>query len=86
MAPRELVFSALARTFYSQFTERDRREGLQCGPIAWPGTPSPVLQWLISDCRLLGLPGQNWMWVLPAGLLIYFAALVVLRRRQSDIR
>lgn len=45
-----------------------------------------MLQWLISDCRLLGLPGQNWMWVLPAGLLIYFAALVVLRRRHSDIR
>ena len=45
-----------------------------------------VLQWLISDCRLFGLPVQNWMWVLPSGLLLYLAVLTVIRRRQTGIR
>ncbi len=49
-------------------------------------TLGAVLQWLISDCRLFGLPVQNWMWVLPSGLLLYLAVLTVIRRRQTGIR
>ena len=45
-----------------------------------------MLQWLISDCHLFGLPAQNWMWVLPSGLLLYLAVLTVIRRRQTGIR
>ena len=45
-----------------------------------------MLQWLISDCYLFGLPVQNWMWVLPSGLLLYLAVLTVIRRRQTGIR
>ena len=45
-----------------------------------------VLQWLISDCRLFGLPIQNWMWVFPSGLLLYLAVLSVVRRRQTGNR
>jgi hypothetical protein len=45
-----------------------------------------VLQWLISDCRLFGLPTQNWMWVLPSALLLYLAVLILIRRRQAGHR
>jgi hypothetical protein len=45
-----------------------------------------VLQWLISDCRLFGLPAQNWMWVFPSGLLLYLAVLTIIRRRRAGIR
>ena len=45
-----------------------------------------MLQWLISDCRLFGLPAQNWMWVFPSALLLYLAVLTIIRRRQTDIR
>jgi cytochrome c-type biogenesis protein CcmH/NrfF len=44
-----------------------------------------VLQWLISDCHLFGLSAQNWMWVLPGGLLLYTAVLIVIRRRQTGV-
>ena len=45
-----------------------------------------VLQWLISDCQLFGLPTQNWMWVFPSGLLLYLIVLSVIRRRKTGIR
>jgi hypothetical protein len=45
-----------------------------------------VLQWLISDCHLFGLSAQNWMWVLPCGLLLYLAVLIAIRHRQAGIR
>jgi hypothetical protein len=45
-----------------------------------------VLQWLISDCHLFGLPVQNWMWVFPSALLLYLAVLTIIRRRQTGIR
>ena len=45
-----------------------------------------VLDWLISDCRLFGLPAQNWMWVFPSALLLYIAVLTFIRRRQTSIR
>jgi hypothetical protein len=39
-----------------------------------------VLNWLIGNCDLLGLPCQNWMWVFAVGLLFYIAALVIAGR------
>lgn len=45
-----------------------------------------VLDWLISDCRLFGLTAQNWMWVFPSALLLYFAVLSFIRRRQTGVR
>ena len=45
-----------------------------------------MLQWLISDCQLFGLPAQNWMWVFPSGLLLYLVVLTVIRRRKTGIR
>jgi hypothetical protein len=45
-----------------------------------------VLDWLISDCRLFGLTAQNWMWVFPSALLLYFAVLSFIRRRQTHVR
>ena len=42
-----------------------------------------MMDWLIGNCDLLGLPCQNWMWVFGAGLLIYIAVLVVAGRRRT---
>jgi hypothetical protein len=42
-----------------------------------------VLNWLMSDCHLLGLAAQNWMWALPGAVLVYFAALTFVRRRND---
>lgn len=45
-----------------------------------------VLQWLVGDCQLFGLTGQNWMLLVGSGLLFYIAGMVIVRRRQSDLR
>ena len=45
-----------------------------------------MIYWLMSDCRLLGVTAQNWMWVFPAVLLLYMAVLVLVRRRRARIR
>jgi len=41
-----------------------------------------VLDWLIGNCELFGLPGQNWMLVSGGGLLLYIATLVIARHFQ----
>jgi hypothetical protein len=43
-----------------------------------------MMDWLIGNCDVLGLPCQNWMWVFGAAMVIYIAALVVAGRRRSD--
>ncbi|HZL38686.1 MAG TPA: hypothetical protein VFC45_00190 [Pseudolabrys sp.] len=45
-----------------------------------------MMDWLIGNCDLIGLPCQNWMWVFGAGLLIYIAVLVVAGRRRTGGR
>jgi hypothetical protein len=42
-----------------------------------------MLDWLISDCHLFGVTAQNWMWVFPSALLLYFAVLFIVRRQQA---
>jgi hypothetical protein len=41
-----------------------------------------VLDWLIGNCELFGIAGQNWMLVLGGGLLLYVATLIVARHFQ----
>jgi hypothetical protein len=41
-----------------------------------------MLHWLTGGCRVFGLDGQNWMVVIAGALAVYFAVLVVLRRRR----
>ena len=45
-----------------------------------------MMDWLIGNCDVLGLPCQNWMWVFGVGLLIYIAVLVVAGRRRGGGR
>ena len=49
-------------------------------------TAHAALDWLVGDCRLFGLTGQNWMPVVGGGLLLYIAILVIARRRQTGTR
>jgi len=42
-----------------------------------------MLNWLVDDCHLFGLTGQNWMPVVGSGLLLYIAILVIARRRRT---
>jgi hypothetical protein len=39
--------------------------------------------WLTNECYLLGLPLQNWMWVLTAALVLYVVVLTVVRAPQN---
>jgi hypothetical protein len=55
------------------------RSGLALGD-----TRQIMLNWLIGNCDLFGLPCQNWMWVFGGGLLIYIAVLVIAGRRQTN--
>lgn len=43
-----------------------------------------VLDWLIGNCDVFGLPCQNWMWVFALGLLLYIAALVITRHWHAS--
>ena len=86
--PEDWRFSARSCAFYFQFTDifppprltlaardlesRDR------------GARYIMLDWLIGNCDVFGLPCQNWMWVFGAGLLIYIAVLIVAGRRKTN--
>jgi hypothetical protein len=45
-----------------------------------------MLDWLVGNCSMLGLPGQNWMWLIAAGLALYLVTLAIARRRQARPR
>jgi hypothetical protein len=45
-----------------------------------------MMDWLIGNCDVLGLPCQNWMWVFGTGLLLYIAVLVIAGRRRNGGR
>jgi hypothetical protein len=44
-----------------------------------------MLNWLVGDCKLFGVAGQNWMLVVGGGLLC-IAVLVIAQRRQTRMR
>jgi hypothetical protein len=45
-----------------------------------------VMDWLSANSEWFGVPAQNWMLVVGAGLLIYIAVLVVSETRQTRAR
>jgi hypothetical protein len=43
-----------------------------------------MLDWLVGNCSLLGLKGQNWMWLAGLGLALYIIiTLAFARSRQA---
>lgn len=44
-----------------------------------------MLQWLTGSCQVLGLNGQNWMLVIAGALVVYCAALIVLRQWRQRL-
>jgi len=44
------------------------------------------MHWLLSDCSILGLPMQNWMWAFPGVLVLYAAILAYVRARRAGMR
>ena len=59
---------------------------MQLSDRAMGDTAHAALDWLVGDCRLFGLTGQNWMPVVGGGLRLYIAILVIARRRQTGTR
>jgi hypothetical protein len=45
-----------------------------------------MLNWLVGNCDLFGLSGQNWMLLIGGGLLLYAAMLLIARRRHAGLR
>jgi hypothetical protein len=44
-----------------------------------------MLDWLVSNSEVLGLSGQNWMWLIGGALLLYVAMLLVTRSRHTHL-
>ncbi len=38
-----------------------------------------MVEWLVKPWDLFGLDGQNWMWLVAAGLALYAIAMLVAR-------
>lgn len=47
---------------------------------------STALNWLNAENEVIGVPAQNWMLVIGAGLLIYIVAVVIADHRDSHVR
>jgi hypothetical protein len=45
-----------------------------------------MLNWLVGNCDLFGLAGQNWMLLIGGALLLYVAMLAMARRRRAGLR
>jgi hypothetical protein len=45
-----------------------------------------MMNWLVGNCDLFGLPCQNWMLVTGGGLLLYLAVLAIVQPRQPRVR
>lgn len=45
-----------------------------------------MLNWLLEDFDVFGLPGQNWMLIFAGSLIIYIAGLAMARRRERRLR
>jgi hypothetical protein len=43
-----------------------------------------MLHWLVGDCHLFGLTGQNWMPLVIGMFLVYIATLAVVGRRNHQ--
>jgi hypothetical protein len=49
-----------------------------------PG-PRPMLNWLVENFDLLGLSGQNWMWLIGGAVALYAAMLAIARSRHAGL-
>ena len=45
-----------------------------------------MVQWLLSECTVLGWHVQNWMWAIPSALILYGAAMLLIRGYQTPKR
>ena len=45
-----------------------------------------TLNWLNAENEVIGVPAQNWMLIIGAGLLIYIVAVVIADRRDQRVR
>lgn len=43
-----------------------------------------MLNWLVGNCNLFGLPAQNWMLAVGGALALYVLTLVVARQRRAN--
>jgi hypothetical protein len=44
-----------------------------------------MLYWLVGNCDVFGLAGQNWMLLIGGGLLLYIAILAIARHQQQRL-
>jgi hypothetical protein len=47
---------------------------------------SSILDWLAADNAWFGVPAQNWMLVIGAGLVLYIVGLAIASRREPRAR
>ncbi len=45
-----------------------------------------MLDWMIGNCDLFGLPCQHWMLVFGAGLALYLAVALIAQARWQNLR
>ncbi len=45
-----------------------------------------MLNWLVGNCDLFGLGGQNWMWLIGGAVLLYTVLLTIVRSRHAGLR
>ena len=41
------------------------------------------MSWLTNEWHLLGVPIQNWMWVMAAGFVVYALVLTLVHTRHT---
>jgi hypothetical protein len=44
-----------------------------------------MLNWLVGNFELFGFSGQNWMWLIGGGVLLYVAMLALVRSRNTHL-
>jgi hypothetical protein len=44
-----------------------------------------MLNWLVENFDLLGLSGQNWMWLIGGAVALYAAMLAIARSRHAGL-
>jgi hypothetical protein len=44
-----------------------------------------MLHWLVGNCELFGLTGQNWMLVVAGALALYVVMLMLARPRRARL-
>jgi hypothetical protein len=45
-----------------------------------------MLDWMLGNCNLFGLPCQNWMLVFGAAFAVYLAVALIVQAHQHKVR